>query len=95
MKHRDSPPMKPSIEKDPKVDIKALPPHLRYVFLGKVDTLPIIIAADLNVNHVKSLVEVLKRFKRSIRWTIEDIIGISHRICSHKIKLMPGHKPSI
>ena len=35
MKHRESPPAKPSVEKDPKVELKALPPHLRYVFLGK------------------------------------------------------------
>ena len=39
--------------------------------------------------------KVLKRFKRAIGWTIVDIIGISLGICSHKIQLMPDHKPSI
>ena len=34
MKHRESPPVKPSIEEAPKLDLKALPPYLRYVFLG-------------------------------------------------------------
>ena len=38
---------------------------------------------------------MLKRFKRAIGWTIADIIGITPGICSHKIQLMPDHKPSI
>ena len=33
MKHRESPPAKPSIEEAPKVELKAIPPYLRYVFL--------------------------------------------------------------
>ncbi|XP_069143311.1 uncharacterized protein [Solanum lycopersicum] len=41
------------------------------------------------------LVEVLKRFKRSIGWTIVDIIGISPGICSYEIQLISYHKPSI
>ena len=53
IKYSESPPTKPSIEEDPKLELKALPPHLRYVFLGKYDTLPIIIASDLNVEHVE------------------------------------------
>ena len=76
MKHRDSPHVKPSIEEDPEVELKALPPHMRYVFLGKGDTWSIIIASDLNVHQVGSLVEVLKRFKKAIGWTIADIIEI-------------------
>ena len=95
MNHRESPPAKPSIEETPKVELKALPPHLRYLFFGKGDTLPVIIASDLDVHQVGSLVEVLKRFKRAIGWDIADIIGIPPRIFSHKIHIMPDHKPSI
>ena len=73
--------LKPSIEEALKVQLKALPPHMRYVFLGKGDTWSIIIASDLNVHQVGSLVEVLKRFKRAIRWSIVDIIGIPLGIC--------------
>ena len=66
MKHHVSPLAKPSLEEEPKVEVKALPPHLRYVFLGKSDTLPVIIASNLNVHQVESLVEVFKMFKRAI-----------------------------
>ena len=95
MKNRESPPVKPSIKEAPKLDLKALPPHLMYEFLGKGDTLPVIIASDMNKQQVESLVKVLKRFKRAIGWTIADIIGIPPGICSNKIQLMPNHKPSI
>ena len=55
----------------------------------------VIIASDLNVHQVESLVEVLKRSKRAIGWTIADIIGIPPGICSHIIQRMHDHKPYI
>ncbi|XP_049371087.1 uncharacterized protein LOC125836038 [Solanum verrucosum] len=48
MKNREFPPARPSVEEAPKLELKALPSHLRYVFLGKDETLPVIIAVDLN-----------------------------------------------
>ena len=95
MQHYESPSTKPSIEEARKLELKPLPPHLRYVFLEKDDTFPVIIASNLNVNQIESLVKVLKRFKRAIGWTIVDIIGIPPCIFSHKIQLMSDHKPSI
>ena len=34
-------------------------------------------------------------FKRAIGWTIANIIGMPPGIFSHKVQLMPDHKPSI
>ena len=95
MKNRESPPAKPSIEEAPKLKLRPLPPNLRYVFLVKDDTLLVIIARDLNVHQVESLVKVLNMFKRAIGWTIVNNIVIPPGICSHKIQLMPDHKLSI
>ncbi|KAK4706943.1 hypothetical protein R3W88_033504 [Solanum pinnatisectum] len=95
MKNRDSPPAKLSMEEAKKLELKAMPSHLRYVFLGRDGTLPVIIAADLSEVQVEALVSVLKRFKRAIGWTIADIIRIPPSICSHIIQLMPDNKPSI
>ena len=66
MKNRESPPGKPSIQEAPKLELKALPSHLKYELLGNGDTLPVIIVSDLNEQQVESLVKVLKRFKRAI-----------------------------
>ena len=52
MMHRESPSMKSSIKEAPKLGLKDLQPHLRYIFLIKDDTLPVIIASDLNVDQV-------------------------------------------
>ena len=95
MKNRESPPVKQYIYEAPKLELKALPPYLRYEFIGNADTFLVITASDLNEQQVDSLVKVLKRFKRAIGWTIAGIIGIPPSICSHKIKLMFDHKASI
>ena len=51
MQHRESPPAKPSIEEAPKLELKPVPPHLRYLFVEKDDTLQVIIASDFNVHQ--------------------------------------------
>ena len=63
MEYRESPPARPYVEDSLKLAQTALPPLLRYVFLGRDDTFLVIIAADLNVQQVDCFPEVLKRFK--------------------------------
>ena len=74
MKNRKFPPTKSSINEAPKLELKALPPYFKYELFGNGDTLSVIIASYLNEKQVEILVEVLKRFKRAIGWTIADII---------------------
>ncbi|KAK4733817.1 hypothetical protein R3W88_008078 [Solanum pinnatisectum] len=87
LKNRPSPPVKPSIEEPSVLELKQLPNHLRYVFLGTNNTLPIILAADLNEEQVQEVMKVLRRYKRAIGWTITDIIGIPPRICTTRFIL--------
>ncbi|KAK4721325.1 hypothetical protein R3W88_011558 [Solanum pinnatisectum] len=42
------PPPKQSIEQPPKLEIKTLPAHLRYAYLGTNETLPVILSAELS-----------------------------------------------
>ena len=77
------------------MELKALPSHLCYVYLGSNDTLPVIIASDLTVQQEEQLVKVLKEHKKAIGWTIADIKGISPSTCMHKILLEDNHKSSI
>ncbi|KAK4713472.1 hypothetical protein R3W88_019379 [Solanum pinnatisectum] len=90
MKNCKPPPAESCVEEAPKLELKALLSHLRYVFLGRDGTLSVIIAANLNAEQVGALISVLKRFKRAIRWTITDIIGIPPGICFHKIQPHTG-----
>ncbi|XP_049372491.1 uncharacterized protein LOC125837400 [Solanum verrucosum] len=95
LKNRSSPPAKPSIEEPPVLELKQLPSHLRYVFLGANNTSPVILVADLNDERVQAVIKVLIRYKRAIGWTIADIIGIPLGICTHKIQLEEDCNPSI
>ncbi|XP_070013340.1 uncharacterized protein [Nicotiana sylvestris] len=47
LENRETPPTKPSIEEPPKLELKPLPAHLRYEFLGPDSTLPVIISSSL------------------------------------------------
>ena len=44
---RDGEKMKPSVEEAPKCELKPLSPHLKYVFLEKEETLPVIVTLAL------------------------------------------------
>nr|GFC66751.1 reverse transcriptase domain-containing protein [Tanacetum cinerariifolium] len=54
-------PKKKSFEDEPtKVELKELPPHLEYAFLGDNGKWPVIIAKDLSSNEKTALINVLK-----------------------------------
>ncbi|XP_071905800.1 uncharacterized protein [Coffea arabica] len=85
----------PSEIEPPKLELKPLPTHLRYEFLGENKTLPVIVSADLDDEQCAKLLRVLRRRKKAIGWTISDIKGISHSICMHRILLENGCKPVV
>ncbi|XP_061358671.1 uncharacterized protein LOC133302871 [Gastrolobium bilobum] len=67
---------KPSIEEPLVLELKPLPNHLRYAYLGEKDTLPVIVSNLLTVLEEEQLLAVLKNFKRAIGWSLADIKGI-------------------
>ncbi|XP_052198389.1 uncharacterized protein LOC127805674 [Diospyros lotus] len=79
----------------PTFELKPLPSHLRYVFLGKSSTFPVIISADLNEEQVEKLLRILREHRKAIGWTLSDIKGISPSICMHKINLEENSKPTV
>lgn len=58
--------MKPSIEEPPKLKLKVLPRHIHYDFLGRNNTLLIIITNELLDWKVEALVDDLKCLLRSL-----------------------------
>nr|GEY13471.1 reverse transcriptase domain-containing protein [Tanacetum cinerariifolium] len=77
------------------VELKELPPHLEYAFLGKNRKWPVIIAKDLNVNQKTALINILKSRKKAIAWRLTDIRGIDPEFCSHKILLEEDFSPKV
>ncbi|GJU49985.1 reverse transcriptase domain-containing protein [Tanacetum coccineum] len=86
---------KSSIDEPPTVELKDLPPHLKYVFLEGDDKLPVIIAKYLSVEEKAALIKVLKSHKRAIAWKLSDIKGINLEFCTHKILMEEDYKPTV
>nr|GEZ37708.1 reverse transcriptase domain-containing protein [Tanacetum cinerariifolium] len=86
---------KSSIDEPPKVDLKDLPPHLKYAFLEGDDKLPVIIAKDLSVEEKTALITVLKSHKRPIAWKLSDIKSIDPKFCTHKILMEEVFEPAV
>nr|GFB49238.1 reverse transcriptase domain-containing protein [Tanacetum cinerariifolium] len=79
----------------PEVELKELPPHLEYAFLGNNGKWPVIIAKDLSSNEKTALINVLKKRKKAIAWKLTDIKGIDPEFCSHKILLEEDYSPKV
>ena len=75
--------------------LKELPSHLKYEFLEPEKRKPIIISIALTEAEEQKLLEILRKFKEDIAWSIEDLKGISPSICMHKILLNDNTKTSI
>nr|GEU60102.1 reverse transcriptase domain-containing protein [Tanacetum cinerariifolium] len=86
---------KSSIDEPPEVELKDLPPHLKYVFLEGDDKFPVIIAKDLSVEEKGALIKVLKSHKQAIAWKLSDIKGINPKFYTHKILMEDDFKPAI
>nr|GFA15106.1 hypothetical protein [Tanacetum cinerariifolium] len=59
-----------SDDEPPEVELKELPPHLEYAFLGENGKWPVIISKDLSVNEKSALINVLKSRKKAIAWKL-------------------------
>jgi hypothetical protein len=70
--------------------LKPLPNKLNYAFLGFDDSMPVIIASDLQKDKEDNLLEVLKEHKEVIGWTIAYLKGNDPSICMHRIHLKEG-----
>ena len=84
---------KPSEEEHPALELKQLPEHLKYAFLGEENRFPVVISSYLSLSEENRLLEVLKKHKKAIGWTIGDIKGINPHTCMHHIFLEEDTKP--
>ena len=75
--------------------MKELPSHLKYEFLEPEKRKSVIISAALTEAEEQKLLEILRKYKEAIAWSIEDLKGISPSICMHKILMNDNVKTSI
>ena len=75
------------------VELKALPPHLKYSFLEGNAKKPVILSNSLTVEEEKRLIEVLRLNQGAIGWKLSDLKGISLAYCMHRIHMEADFKP--
>ena len=77
-------PILPSNESTPSLELKALPEYLKYAYWSRRETLPVIIASHLTGKQEESLMSILRKHRKAIGWTMNDIKGISLAIVQHR-----------
>jgi len=75
------------------VELKVLPPHLKYSFLKGDAKKPMILSSSLTIEEERRLIEVLKLNQRAIGWQLSDLKGISPTYCMHRIHMEADFKP--
>ena len=56
-----------------KLELKIMPPHLKYVFVEKNGSKPVIINSSLSTSKEERLIEILKANKGAIGWSISNL----------------------
>jgi len=77
----------PSSEPFSSLELKALPVHLKYVYLGEQKIFPVIITSHLNEGQEENLKAILRKHSEAIGWTMTDIKRLSPTIVQHRIHL--------
>ena len=83
----------PSSKRSPSLELKSLPVHLKYVYLGEQETFPVIIASHLNDGQEEDLKAILRKHREAIGRTMTDIKGLSSTIVQHRIHLNEDATP--
>ncbi|RVW77555.1 hypothetical protein CK203_050237 [Vitis vinifera] len=66
---------KPVKEEPPKLILKPLITELKYAYLEEDKKCPVVISSALTIHQEDCLLEVLRRYKKAIRWQISDLKG--------------------
>ena len=77
-----------------KQELKPLSKTLKNKYLDPTESLPVIIAAELDEAQEQELLNMLREHKEGIRWSIGDTKGISLVVVMHKIHLEENAKTS-
>jgi len=81
--------------KAPEVELKPLSSSLRYEFLGQKSTYLAIMNAKLNATQIDSLLRVLRKHRKAIEYTLDDLKEIHPSLCMLRILMEDDHKPLI
>ncbi|KAK1607705.1 hypothetical protein QYE76_031378 [Lolium multiflorum] len=85
----------PPPKEDPVFDLKPLPDNLKYAHIDDKKIYPVIISSKLSEVEEERLLEILKKHRGAIGYTLDDLKGISPSICQHAINMEDDAKPVV
>jgi hypothetical protein len=88
----DTKPEEPQVSE---VDLKPLPKGLKYKFLGPDKTYPVIVSDELSPEENEKLLNLLKKHRKVIGYSINDLKGLSPAFCTHRIPMEDQYKPIV
>jgi hypothetical protein len=80
--------------KQPPIDLKPLPLGLKYAFLHGNRETPVIISDKLSKVETQQLITILETHRSVLGYSIQDLMGISPTLCTHRIPIEPDATPS-
>ena len=84
---RDDDPRPTLPKEEVKLELKPLPSSLRYAFFDSNSEFSFIVNSSLPTIDVDALYEVLISHRSAISYSINDLKGISPKLCMHRILL--------
>ncbi|KAK1641934.1 hypothetical protein QYE76_059739 [Lolium multiflorum] len=85
----------PPPKEDPVFELKPLPDNLKYAHIDDKKIYPVIISSKLSEFEEERLLEILKKHRGAIGYTLDDLKGISPSICQHAINMEDDAKPVV
>ena len=68
---------------------------LKYAYLDEKKIYHVIVNANLSAYEEECLLETLRKHRKAIGYTLDDLKGISPILCQHTINLEPDAKPVV
>jgi hypothetical protein len=82
-------------KEDPVFDLKPLPHDLKYAYIDDKKIYLVIISSKLSRKEEERLLEILRKYRGAMGYTLDDLKGISPTICQHAINMKPDAKPVV
>jgi hypothetical protein len=82
-------------KEDPVFELKPLPDDLKYAYIDDKKIYLVIICSKLSGKEEERLLEILRKHRGAMGYTLDDLKGISPTICQHAINMEPDAKPVV
>jgi hypothetical protein len=82
-------------KEDPVFELKPLPDDLKYAYIDDKKIYPVIISSKLLGKEGERLLEVLRKHRGAMGYTLDDLKVISPTICQHAINMEEDAKPVV